>query len=75
LHSLDEFKELAPPELQTDEILDDEHQLVLSRLAFELAERQRSVSLAFSSALQPVTIHTTVSTGRKRNSLNRKKTN
>ncbi|KAF4574599.1 THOC5 family protein [Pleurotus pulmonarius] len=37
LYSLEEFKDLAPPEAQTD----DQHQLMLNRLAFELAERQR----------------------------------
>jgi len=41
LYSLEEFQELAPPESKTDEILNDEHQLVLSRLNFELVERQR----------------------------------
>jgi len=41
LYSLEEFQELAPPESKTDEILSDEHQLVLSRLNFELSERQR----------------------------------
>jgi THO complex subunit 5 len=37
LYSLDQFKELAPPEA----VVDDEHQLMLNRLSFELAERQR----------------------------------
>lgn len=37
LYSMDEFKELAPPEA----LVDDEHQLMLNRLSFELAERQR----------------------------------
>ncbi|KAL4241194.1 THOC5 family protein [Abortiporus biennis] len=40
LHSLDEFLELAP-ESRSEEIVDDEHALMLSRLNFELAERQR----------------------------------
>jgi THO complex subunit 5 len=37
LYSPDQFKELAPPEA----VVDDEHQLMLNRLSFELAERQR----------------------------------
>ncbi|KAJ8509328.1 hypothetical protein ONZ45_g8493 [Pleurotus djamor] len=37
LYSLEDFMRLAPPEAHTD----DEHQLMLNRLAFELAERQR----------------------------------
>jgi len=43
LYTLDEYKELAPEEARTDEILADEHQLMISRLNFELAERQRQV--------------------------------
>jgi hypothetical protein len=45
LHSLEEYKQLAQPEAITDEALQNDHQLMLSRLAFELAERQRSVSV------------------------------
>ena len=41
LHSLDEFRELAPEAARTPEVLADEHQLMLNRLSFELAERQR----------------------------------
>ncbi|KAJ3505947.1 hypothetical protein NLJ89_g7146 [Agrocybe chaxingu] len=37
LYTLEEFNRLAPPEAQTD----NEHQLMLNRLSFELAERQR----------------------------------
>lgn len=37
LYDLVQFKELAPPEA----VVDDEHQLMLNRLSFELAERQR----------------------------------
>ena len=47
LYSLDEFIKLAPPEARTEEVLADEHQLMLNRLSFELAERQR---YAFISA-------------------------
>ena len=36
---MDKFKELAPPEA----VVDDEHQLMLNRLSFELAERQRYI--------------------------------
>ncbi len=32
---------LAPPEARTNDVLVDEHQLMLNRLSFELAERQR----------------------------------
>ncbi|KAJ3566310.1 hypothetical protein NP233_g7084 [Leucocoprinus birnbaumii] len=41
LYTLEEFKELAPEEFKTEQILDDEHQLMLNRLNFELTERQR----------------------------------
>lgn len=43
LHSLEEFKALAPEEARSDKVLEDEHQLMLNRLSFELAERQRYV--------------------------------
>jgi THO complex subunit 5 len=43
MHTLEEFKALAPAESISDESLPSEHQLMLNRLAFELAERQRSV--------------------------------
>jgi THO complex subunit 5 len=41
LYSLEEFKRLAPEEARTEEVLADEHQLMLNQLSFELAERQR----------------------------------
>ena len=41
LYSVDEFKRLAPEEARTDQVLSDDHQLMLNRLSFELAERQR----------------------------------
>ncbi|KAH6914891.1 Fms-interacting protein-domain-containing protein [Coprinopsis sp. MPI-PUGE-AT-0042] len=41
LHSVDEFKQLAPEELRTPEVLANDHQLMLNRLSFELTERQR----------------------------------
>ncbi|KIM46171.1 hypothetical protein M413DRAFT_305729 [Hebeloma cylindrosporum] len=41
LYSLEEFKQLAPEEARNDHVLSDEHQLMLNRLSFELAERQR----------------------------------
>ncbi|KAJ7498906.1 Fms-interacting protein-domain-containing protein [Mycena latifolia] len=41
LYTLDEFKLLAPPEARTEEVLSDEHQLLLNRLSFEFVERQR----------------------------------
>jgi hypothetical protein len=46
LHSLEEFEQLAPEESKTGEVLADEHQLMLNRLSFELAERQRCVTIA-----------------------------
>jgi len=41
LYTLEEFTRLAPPPARTDEVLADEHQLMLNRLSFELSERQR----------------------------------
>jgi len=41
LYSLEEFKRLAPEEARTEAVLQDEHQLMLNRLSFELVERQR----------------------------------
>ncbi|KAF9075797.1 Fms-interacting protein-domain-containing protein [Rhodocollybia butyracea] len=41
LYTMDEFKQLAPEEARTPAALEDEHQLMLNRLSFELAERQR----------------------------------
>jgi len=41
LYSLEDFKRLAPEEARTEEVLADEHQLMLNQLSFELAERQR----------------------------------
>ncbi|KAJ6539363.1 Fms-interacting protein-domain-containing protein [Mycena capillaripes] len=41
LYTLDEFKLLAPPEAHTEDVLSNEHQLLLNRLSFEFVERQR----------------------------------
>ncbi|KAF7301691.1 THO complex subunit 5 [Mycena indigotica] len=41
LYSMEDFKRLAPPEAQTEEVLADDHQLLLNRLSFEFVERQR----------------------------------
>jgi len=41
LYTLEEFERLAPEEARTEGVLNDEHQLMLNRLSFELAERQR----------------------------------
>jgi len=41
LYSLEDFKRLAPEGAHTDDVLSDGHQLMLNRLSFELAERQR----------------------------------
>jgi len=40
LHSVDEFLKLAPPEMRPPEIMRNDHQLMIHRLSFELAERQ-----------------------------------
>jgi len=41
LHTVEEFMALAPEEARSGDVLDDEHQLMLNRLSFELSERQR----------------------------------
>ncbi|OCH94065.1 hypothetical protein OBBRIDRAFT_817417 [Obba rivulosa] len=41
LHSLEDFQVLAPEEARSEGVLSNEHQLMLNRLSFELAERQR----------------------------------
>ncbi|OSX60394.1 hypothetical protein POSPLADRAFT_1147373 [Postia placenta MAD-698-R-SB12] len=41
LYAVEEFVMLAPEEARTEGVLADEHQLMLNRLSFELAERQR----------------------------------
>ncbi|KAN0065154.1 hypothetical protein ACQY0O_001651 [Thecaphora frezii] len=41
LHSEQEFLQLAPPEMKTEEIVNDPHLFMLSRLRFELLERKR----------------------------------
>jgi len=41
LYSVDDFRLLAPQEARTEQVLSDDHQLMLNRLSFELAERQR----------------------------------
>jgi len=41
LYASEEFLALAPEESRSQEILADEHKLMISRLNFELAERQR----------------------------------
>lgn len=43
------FTILAPDESKTEEILNDPHQLIISRLNFELSERQR-----YLSSLSPI---------------------
>ena len=43
LHSVDEFLKLAPPEMCPPDITANDHQLMIQRLSFELAERQRWV--------------------------------
>ena len=41
LYSVELFTILAPDESKTEEILDDPYRLIISRLNFELSERQR----------------------------------
>ncbi|KAG8974885.1 hypothetical protein FRB90_009694 [Tulasnella sp. 427] len=41
IHGMEEFEACAPEEFHTADIMEDDHQLMLSRLRFELAERQR----------------------------------
>ncbi|EPQ59250.1 hypothetical protein GLOTRDRAFT_33218 [Gloeophyllum trabeum ATCC 11539] len=41
IYEMEEFLQLAPAELRTEEVLADEHQLLLNRLSFELSERQK----------------------------------
>ncbi|EPQ26921.1 uncharacterized protein PFL1_05556 [Pseudozyma flocculosa PF-1] len=41
LHSEEEFLQIAPEDLKTDEIRNDPHLFMLSRLKFELTERKR----------------------------------
>jgi len=48
MYPLEQFIELSPPEAHSEEVLSNEHQLMLNRLGFELVERQRSRE--FSSA-------------------------
>ena len=48
LYSPEEFLSLAPQEARTDDVLQNEHQLMLNRLSFELAERQRYRILAIT---------------------------
>jgi hypothetical protein len=48
MYSVEQFVELSPSEAHSDDVLADEHQLMLNRLGFELVERQRFK--AFSSA-------------------------
>ena len=44
---MEEFMQLAPEEARTEEVLTDEHQLMLNRLSFELSERQRYATTHF----------------------------
>lgn len=44
MHPLEEFMNIAPEEARSEEILKDEHQLLLRRLNLELSERTRCVN-------------------------------
>ncbi|KAI0337584.1 hypothetical protein BDW22DRAFT_1339506 [Trametopsis cervina] len=52
LYSEEEFLENAPESMRTEEVLNDEHSLMLNRLNFELAERQRYELLKESKVKQ-----------------------
>lgn len=54
LYSEEEFLEKAPESLRTDEALSNEHTLMLNRLNFELAERQRYAKALFCSTYSNV---------------------
>jgi len=41
MYPLEQFIELSPLEAHSEEVLSNEHQLMLNRLGFELVERQR----------------------------------
>lgn len=41
IYSPEDYVKIAPPELRTPEIVNDQHQFMLTRLNFELAERQK----------------------------------
>ncbi|CAE6461656.1 unnamed protein product [Rhizoctonia solani] len=41
LHTMDEFMSIAPEEAKSEDVLKDEHQLLLRRLNLELSERTR----------------------------------
>jgi hypothetical protein len=43
LYTLDEFSSHAPVEMRTEDVMVDEHQLMLNRLNLELLERQKWV--------------------------------
>jgi hypothetical protein len=72
LHSLDEFKELAPEAARTSEVLADEHQLMLNRLSFELAERQRYVDLLLPASPHAERTHLSRLDQRKRDLIKQK---
>jgi len=41
MYPIEQFIELSPPEAHSEDVLSNEHQLMLNRLGFELVERQR----------------------------------
>lgn len=47
VHALEDFMQLAPEAARTENVLTDEHQLMLNRLSFELSERQRYATAVF----------------------------
>lgn len=58
LYPIELFTILAPDESKTEEILNDPHQLIISRLNFELSERQRCPS--YFSSFPGSTPHTRI---------------
>ncbi|KAI0759907.1 Fms-interacting protein-domain-containing protein [Irpex lacteus] len=56
LYSEEEFLEKAPEALRTEEVLANEHTVMLNRLNFELAERQRYEELLKESKVKQTTM-------------------
>jgi hypothetical protein len=50
MYSVEQFIELSPSEAHSEDVLSDDHQLMLNRLGFELVERQRFNNFSSSSA-------------------------
>ena len=60
MYSIEQFVELSPPEAHSEDVLSDDHQLMLNRLGFELVERQRFnlfISAAIADSCLMLTSH------------------